>query len=90
MATTNTTLTTDWSLLVTSGDEFLLTLPTTGAVAIDVATADTESAPAGTLLGHRLQTAEHEALSRALIGPGYVYARAISASCTVAVTAWTP
>ena len=90
MATTNPALTTSYQKIVDAGDEFLLTLPFTASVAIDVAVADTESAPADTVIGHRLSTSQHEALNRSLTGPGYVYARAVDRACTVALTAWTP
>lgn len=90
MATTNPALTTSYTKIVDAGDEFLLTLPLTATTAVDVAVADTESAPADTVIGHRLSTDQHEALNRALTGPGYIYARAIDRACTVAVTTWTP
>ena len=90
MATTKTTLTTTYTKIADSGDEFLLSFPTTGTGKVDVATADTDSAPASTVLGHRLTTGEHEAINRALIGPGYVFARAVDGSISVALTTWTP
>jgi hypothetical protein len=90
MATSNTTLSTTWALLVTAGDEFLVTCPTTAATEIELAISDTETAPAAGLIGHRLITEQKEGMSRPLIGPGYVYARAIGGPCTIALSTWTP
>ena len=93
MATTNPTIGTDWGLLVTTGDEFLLTAPTAAGV-IEVAVSDTETAPE--VAGHPLNggggyPSPRESLNRALIGPGYVYARSKSgAAVTAALSAWTP
>ena len=94
MATTNPTIGTDWGLLVTAGDEFLLTAPSAAGV-IEVAVSDTETAPE--VAGHPLcgggggYPSPRESLNRALIGPGYVYARAKSgAAVTAALSAWTP
>ena len=92
MATTNPTIGTDWGLLVTAGDEFLLTAPSAAGV-IEIAVSDTETAPP--VAGHPLNGGGHpsprESLNRALIGPGYVYARSKSgAAVTAALSAWTP
>ena len=94
MATTNPTIGTDWGLLVTAGDEFLLTAPSAAGV-IEVAVNDTETPPE--VAGHPLNgggggyPSPRESLNRALIGPGYVYARAKSgAAVTAALSAWTP
>jgi hypothetical protein len=83
----NTTLTDDWTLLVTSGDEFTLTSPSGTPIAIaTMASAESPSAGAG----HTLNTTNREAWNRALAGPGYVYARAPGASAIVELTTWTP
>lgn len=89
MATTNPTIGTDWGLLVTAGDEFLLTAPTAAGV-IEIAVSDDESVPE--VAGHPLQGGStRESLNRALIGPGYVYARSRSGVAVAAVlSAWTP
>jgi hypothetical protein len=89
MATTNPTLTAAWGLLVTAGDEFLLTAPT-AAGQIEVAVSDTEVSP--TVAGHPLTGgAVRESINRALIGPGYVYGRTLGGASIVAVlSAWTP
>lgn len=86
MATTNPELTTAWSSLVTAGDDFLLTLPDTGAV-VEIAVSDTAVAP--TVAGHVLVAIQGEGLTRTLLGPGYVYGRTRSDSVAVALTAWT-
>lgn len=98
MATTNPTVTGAWSQIVAEGDEFLLTLPIasqTVYVAIggaDDSDSDSDPEPptAGTI-GHPLRPGE-DGMSRALIGPGPVFAKCIdpAASVAVALTAWTP
>lgn len=87
MATTNHTLTADWSLIVPAGDEFLLSCRTLPPV--EIAISDTATAP--TVAGHVLDPAENEGITRSLVGPGYVYARLHGAgSASIALTAWTP
>ena len=94
MSTQNPTVTGAWSQIVAEGDEFLLTLPNasqTVYVAIgDTTSSDPEPPPAG-LLGHSLAPGR-DAMNRALIGPGPVYARLVDpdASVAVALTVWTP
>ncbi len=86
MATTNPELLPAWSLLVTAGDDFLLTLPDTGGI-VELAVSDTEDEP--TVSGHVLIALQGEGLNRTLVGPGYVYGRARTTT-TVTLTAWTP
>lgn len=89
MATTNPALTTSWSKIVDAGDEFFLTLPFATRVSIEVATKDTDTAPS--VQGHVLRGDRLESMNRSLIGPGYVYARVVSAgSVSVVLNAWTP
>ena len=89
MATTNPTLNGSWTKIVNAGDEFLLTLPFATRTSIEVATKDSEAAP--TVQGHVLRGDRLESMNRALIGPGYVYARVVGGgSVTVVLNAWTP
>ncbi|HPB76570.1 MAG TPA: hypothetical protein PLY96_15145 [Chromatiaceae bacterium] len=98
MATTNPTITGGWNLIVPAGDEFLLTLPQ-AAQTVFVATgsdddSDTDTdpqPPAAGILGHAL-AAGQDGMSRALLGPGPVFARCVdsSASVVLALNVWTP
>ena len=86
MATTNPTLNGSWTKIVDAGYEFLLTLPFSIRVDIEVATKDSEAAP--TVRGHVLRGDQFESLNRTLIGPGYVYARTTSGTVPVVLNAW--
>jgi hypothetical protein len=88
MATPNPTITTAWAKLVTLGDELLLTLPFTTRTSIEVAVRDADTVP--TVQGHVLRGDRAESLTRALIGPGYVFARSQDGSVVVNLSAWTP
>lgn len=88
MATKNPTITTAWAKLVDLGDNFLLTLPFTTRTSIEVAITDSDAEP--TVQGHVLRGDEIEGLNRALIGPGYVFARCQEGSVAVTLTPWTP
>ena len=95
MATSNPTITGNWSLIVAAGDEFFLSFPLSSQI-IHVATGATDSEgepepPAAGLTGHTLCPGE-DAMNRALLGPGPVFARLADplGSVTVALTAWTP
>lgn len=83
-----TALTGDWSLLVTAGDEFTLTLRDGSPVR--VAAQDAATAPASLDTGHTLMADPREAWNRALAGPGYIYARAMLGAAKVELSAWTP
>lgn len=86
--TTNPSLTTSWTRIVASGDEFFLTLPTTARLDVFVATTLTDVAPSG-VVGHLVPTESRSALSRSDIGPGYVWAKA-SSGCAASLNSWTP
>ena len=91
MATTNPVLTTTWAAVCEGAGDFLLTLPTPGA-AIEVATTDDGAAPTVTF-GHRrvydLNDSSKNSISRTDIGPGSVFAKAVSpAQITVALNNW--
>lgn len=88
MATTNPSLTTAWAQIVTAGDEFFLTLPFSTRTSVEVAISDTETDP--TVQGHVLRGDQFESVNRALVGPGYVYARSQSGTVPVILSAWTP
>lgn len=91
MSTSNPTLGPQWTLLVTAGDEFLLTL-LSREQPIECAVSDTMATPAG-IDGHILSSGGDGGMNRSLIGPGYVYARPVQprgGTAIVALTAWTP
>lgn len=90
MATTNPTLTTSWAKLVDLGYEFFISLPFTSVTHIEIATVDSDEAPASGVSGHVLKGEAQESLSRQLIGPGYVYARSRNGSLPVVLNAWEP
>ena len=92
MATTNPTLSgPDWQLIVATGDEFLLSLPQASPNISIAAGSGTDEPPAAGIFGHSLCPGR-DGMTRALIGPGPVFARCVdsSASVTMALTVWTP
>ena len=90
MSTVNIQVADDWTLLVAAGDDFLLSVPGVVSYDIEVAVSDAETDP-DIDHGHLLHANRSEAMNRALIGPGHVYARAVSDTTAVAVvSAWTP
>lgn len=98
MATTNPTVTGAWTLIVADGDDFVMTLPQPSQIVYvaiggaDDSDSDSDAeAPAASLLGHGL-TPGADGISRAIIGPGPVFARLADPLGTtrVALTAWTP
>ena len=76
MATQNITLSSEYTLIATSTQNFFLSLPWLTGATVEVATSDTEVAP--TVLGHEFTGRESESVNRALIGTGFVYARSKS------------
>lgn len=91
MATSTTTLTTAWTAVCNSTQTFLLTLINPGDT-VEVATTDDGTDPVITA-GHRLEYAMRsegkDSISRTVIGPGYVFAKAINpASLAVVINAW--
>jgi len=88
MATSNPTLTTSWAKIVDSGDEFTFGLQPGSVTVVAIAAVDTDTDPA--VAGHFLMS-PGESINRALIGPGYVYAKVESGSTTQGwLHAWTP
>lgn len=92
MATTNLTVTSEWTDVCDDTKDFLLTLPVPGAE-IEIATTDTGDDPTVDV-GHRLvyvRDSGRDSINRALIGTGHVFARTISPASVVAVlNDWTP
>jgi hypothetical protein len=86
--TTNPTVTTTWSKLVATGDDFLLTLPYVTHLDVQVATTTADSAPTG-IIGNIISGEHQEGINRILIGPGYVWAKA-EGSVPVVLNTWTP
>jgi hypothetical protein len=92
MSTVNTSIDSDWALVVSEGDDFLLTAPHSSMFQIEVAIADSLEDLEG-INGHLLFGNQRESINRPLIGPGDVYARTVgvpAATASVAITAWTP
>lgn len=88
MATTNITVYDTWTKVVDSGKEFTLTVSTSYLGYLEIAAVDTDIVP--TVKGHRVKSPE-ESMNRSLIGPGYVYARAMGTSgIQVVVSVWNP
>jgi len=91
VSTTNPVLGPSWTLIAPAGDEFLLTL-LNREQPLEVAVSDTLATPQG-IEGHVLSSGGDGGMNRALIGPGYVYARPVQprgGTVAVALTAWTP
>jgi hypothetical protein len=92
MSTVNTSIDSDWALVVNEGNDFLLTAPHSAMFQIEVAIADSIEDLEG-ISGHLLFGNQRESINRPLIGPGDVYARTVgvpAATASVAITAWTP
>lgn len=88
MATINVTVPVIWEKVVDAGLDFILTLNTPNFNYVEVAVSDIEVEP--TVRGHQCKGPE-QGLTRALVGPGYVYARSMAGTPVIAtVTAWTP
>lgn len=87
--TANVALTSRWAVVVAAGDEFMLTIPHPTRFDIEIATTDSDStAPA--VVGHVLNGDQPEGITRALLGPGTVWARTRGGGLVVAINAWTP
>jgi hypothetical protein len=84
MATTNKTIGSAWELIALNTEDFYVS---GGAKLLEVATVDTEVAPAITT-GHPVSTTPIRECNRALIGPGFVYAKSRSGDVVVALTKW--
>ena len=98
MPTTNPTIfTSTWTLVVAAGDDFLLSLPFSSPITVEVATLaaepvapDTPDTELAGLTGHLLTGSSQESLNRGLIGPGYVYPRSSRGALNIVLTTWTP
>ena len=94
MSTTNPTIfTSTWTLVVAAGDDFLLSLPFSSPITVEVATLATEPVDPDTpdtelagITGHLLTGSAQESINRTLIGPGYVYARSPQGALNVVLT----
>jgi hypothetical protein len=74
MATKNTIIDDEWSLVANSVDDPVLIQPYSSLMQVEyLATAELVSEVDADLLGHRLTVGE--ALTRAVIGDGYIWAR---------------
>lgn len=78
MATQNPEIGTTYTLIANSTQNFFLTLPWNTNAKVEIATSDTQVIP--TVKGHELSGRETESINRAVIGPGFVYARCKSGS----------
>ena len=81
MATQNATITNTWSKIVDTGDSAFL-IQSRGDTVYEVAAMATETAP--TVQGH-VVSGNTGAITRAALGEGHVYARAISATTALLV-----
>ena len=75
MTTQNHTIGTTWTETVMDGDDFLLSLPSASRFDVDVATTDTVVAPT-VGRGHVIAADLRKSITRALLGPGYVWTKA--------------
>ena len=74
MATVNITVTSAWTKLADTADEHVF-VTAAGPAVLEVATTAADAAPSG-IVGHRLPVASiGDAISRDLLGPGYVWCR---------------
>jgi hypothetical protein len=74
MATTNVTVTSTWTKLANTEDDHVF-VTAAGPAVLEVATTAADAAPSG-IVGHRLPVASiGDAISRDLLGPGYVWCR---------------
>lgn len=90
MATTNPTITADWTLLVAdSGRDFFLSLPFASPHDIEVATTENALVPPSGLSGHVLSGNAQESINRALLGPGAVFARCARGTLSLVLNTWT-
>lgn len=90
MATSNPTVTSDWSLIVSdSALDFFLSIPFESPVRVEVATSDdVDEFPSANLRGHYLKPAKRESINRAVLGPGYVFARCQQGPVLLVLNAW--
>lgn len=96
LVTPNPVIGPDWGLLVPNGAEFLLSFPFRANTNVELAPMDSETAPdesVDPVFGHSLSKEGDEGITRALVGPGYVYARTRDFSesgteVTVSLTTW--
>jgi DNA topoisomerase VI subunit B len=85
MATANVTIGSVWELIALDTEDFYIT----GADRlVEVATSATEVAPEATS-GHPVSATPIRECNRALIGPGFVYAKSRSGDVLVVLTTWT-
>lgn len=90
MATSNPAVSTDWSLIVSdSALDFFLSIPFESPLRVEVATTDdVDEFPAASLQGHFLKPAARESINRAVLGPGYVFARSSKGPVNLVLNAW--
>jgi len=87
MSTVNVSFDKAWTKIVDAGDEFLLTVPVIFRQTVEVAVGE----PGAGVAGHEIDSQLTQAINRALIGPGDVYARrTVTAPVVGVLTAWTP
>ena len=79
MATSNVDLTNDWSQVALNTDDHVLISDSPSAFEVAVTAAD--AAP--TVRGHRIEP--HEAITRGLLGEGYIWARNVGGGAAVLV-----
>jgi hypothetical protein len=87
MSTYNIRITRNWTQITNFSDFFLLSLAENSSV--EVAAADTSTPPVVDR-GHVLDPTNNNGLTRDMIGPGYIFARAVSTDyqCVVVLSSW--
>ena len=86
MTTKLRTLSRNWTETVIDGSDFLLSLPSDSNMDVVVATTDTVQAPTSDH-GHPVGYGLRNAITRELLGPGYVWAKA-SGVCNINLSTW--
>jgi len=72
MATSNLTITTEWSKIAEDSDDPVLIQAAYG-FEYEVATVATDTAPV--VIGHKILRGTYNAITRSMLGPGFIYAR---------------
>lgn len=78
-----------WGKIVDDGVDFLLTLPFTSRVTVEVRTViAAAAAPSASLQGHPVRADKFDGMNRALIGSGDVHARCLDGAVPIILTTW--
>jgi hypothetical protein len=87
--TSNPTIGKDYEKVVSSSENFLISLPYNVPSPIEVVPTATDAAPDVDLMGHSLQGNFQESINRDILGPGFIWVRSKNGnSSTIVVTVW--